>query len=84
MSTTIVEETKAEEVKEVRVWGLPPRGVSIPSGDEFGAKSFTKEELESAVRNGLALEAQPVRPVGYSLSRPPQPQLQKSFGFLSN
>ena len=84
MSTATTGDTKAEEVKEVRVSGLPPRGVSVASGDGFGAKTFTTEELDSALRNGLAAEAQPVRPVGSGLGRPPQPQLQKSFGFLSN
>lgn len=55
MSTAVVGDNKADEVKGVRVWGLPPRGVSIASGDGYGAKSFTTEEIESAVRNGLAL-----------------------------
>lgn len=61
MSTAVVGDTKAEEVKAVRVWGLSPRGVSIASGDGYGAKSFTTEELESAMRNGLALEPHLVR-----------------------
>lgn len=87
MSTATTGDTKAEEVKElreVRVWGLPLRGVSVASGDGFGAKSFTVEELDSAVRNGLATEDHPIRAVGIGLGRPPQPQLQISFGFLSN
>lgn len=60
------------------------QGVSIASGVGYGVKSFTREELESAVRNGLALDPQPVRPMGHSISRPSQPQLQMFFGVLSN
>lgn len=84
MSTATTGDTKAEEVKEVRVWGLPLRGVYVASGDGYGAKSFTAEELDSAVRNGLAAEDQTVRAVRSGLSRPPQPQLQIPFRFLSN
>ena len=45
----------------VRVRGLPLRGVSVASGDGFGAKRFTVEELDSAVRNGLVAEDHPIR-----------------------
>lgn len=76
MSTAFVGDNKAKKVKAVRVWRLPPRDVSIASGDGYGAKSFTAEELESAVRNGLVVEPQPVRHLEYSISRPPQHPLQ--------
>lgn len=53
--------SKEEEKKEVLVQGLPPGGVVIASGDNFGMKEFSAKELEVAVRHGVALEAAPAR-----------------------
>lgn len=41
--------------------------VSVASGECFGAKRFSKGEIEAAVRDGLALESLPVRPLGAPL-----------------
>lgn len=53
--------SKEEEKKEVLVRGLPPGGVVIASGDNFGMKEFSAKELEVAIRHGVALEAAPAR-----------------------
>lgn len=50
--------------KEVVVRGLPPRGVRIASGDDFGVKEFSAKEVEAVVRHVVALEAAPVLPLG--------------------
>lgn len=50
--------------KEVVVRGLPPRGVLIASGDDFGVKEFSAKEVEALIRHGVALEAAPVLPLG--------------------
>lgn len=52
---------EADEKKAVVVRGLP---VVIASWNGFGAKYFSAEELEAAVKQGLALEATPVCPWG--------------------
>lgn len=66
---------EAEEKEEMVMRSLPPGGVVIASGDGYGAKEISAKELEAAVRQGVALEATPVRPLGTETHRPPQPQL---------
>lgn len=63
-----------EEKKEVVVHGLPPGGVVIASGDDFGMKLFSAKEIEAAVRHGVALEPDPVPPLGRGMRRCPHPQ----------
>lgn len=62
------------------MYGLPPRGVVIASGDEFDEKIFSAREIEAAVRHGVALEPAPVLPLGYGKRRCPHPQPFMSFG----
>lgn len=50
----------------------------MASGDGYGAKSFTKKELEFAVRDGVALEPAPVWVGLHKIN------LQEYFVFLSN
>lgn len=46
-------------------------------------KKFSKQEIEAAVRGGLALEPFPIRPLGNSLGRPAQSQFCKIlYSFL--
>lgn len=59
--------------------GLPLSGVLIASGDGFGMKEFSTSELEAAVRYVVALEANPVLPLGRQKRRCLQPQLFVSF-----
>lgn len=51
------------------VRGLPPRGVIVVSVDGFGMRAFPTVELESVVRRGMALDSDPVRSLGTSLSK---------------
>ena len=53
------------------------RRLHIASGDGFGVKRFSKQELDTAVRGELALKPAPVRPLGTALGRPPQSQLAR-------
>lgn len=39
------------------------------SGDCFGSKLFTHTELEQAIKCGMALQKEPIRPAGRWLSR---------------
>ncbi|MCJ1348929.1 hypothetical protein MMC31_007162 [Peltigera leucophlebia] len=68
MATPKVEERdeQLEKAKEVMVKGLPSRGVIVASGNGFGNREFLAAELEAAVRQGVALESSPVRPLGTS------------------
>ena len=58
-----------EKPKEVVIQGLPPGGVMVDSGDCFGSKLFTHTELEQAIKCGMALQKEPIRPAGRWLSR---------------
>lgn len=49
--------------------GLFPRGVIVVSVDGFGMREFPTVELESGVRRGMALDSDPVRSLGTSLSK---------------
>ena len=69
-----------EEKKEVVVHGLPPGGIVIAAGDDFGVKLFSAKEIEAAVRHGVALEPAPVLPLGQGKRRCPHPQPIMSFG----
>lgn len=55
--------------KEVVVQGLPPRGIVIASGNNFGVKLFSAKEIEAAVRHGVALETAPVHSLGRTKRR---------------
>lgn len=83
-ATKNVEKAKLEEVKEVAVRGLPPEGLSMASGDGYGAKNFAIKELEATIRGGVALEPALVHPLRSNLNRPPQPQLSRICLLLSN
>lgn len=63
MSNVVTKDTKVEDVKEMKIWRLPPQSVSIASRDRYGAKSFTIEDLKSAIKNGLTLQDQPICPI---------------------
>ncbi len=58
-----------EKAKGVIVRGLPPRGAIVVSVDGFGMRAFPTVELESVVRRGMALDSDPVRSLGTSLSK---------------
>lgn len=58
--------TQEAEEKKVVTRGLSPGGVVIASEDGRGAKDISVKELEAALRQGVALEATPVRPWGRS------------------
>lgn len=77
-------ETKPEEAKEVVLRGAPQGGLSVASGDGFGANSFSAQEVGATIKDGVALQPTPVRPVGKTLSRHPQPQLLRTCSFFSN
>lgn len=68
--------------------GLSPGDVVIASRDGYRAKEFLAKELEAAVRQGAALEATTVHPLGTVTHRPPQSQffenLLYSFKFANN
>lgn len=65
--------------EEVVVRGLPPRGVLIASGDNFGVKESSTKVFEVAIRHGVAFEAAPLFPLGRQTRRCPQPQFFISF-----
>lgn len=73
--TIKIENPEPQEVKELR--GLPVGGVTVASGGIYGMKKFSKQEIEAAVRRGLALELSPIRALGTSLGRNTQSQFCK-------
>lgn len=73
MTTKNVENPEPQEANEVQ--GFPAGGVSVLSGGSYGVNKFSKQEIEAAVRGGLALKPSPIRHLGSSLGRPLQSQL---------
>lgn len=73
--TAKIENPEPQKVKEVG--RLPGGGVAVASGGMYGMKKFLKQEIEAAVRGGLAFESFPIRPMGNSLGRPAQSQFCK-------